>query len=276
MRMKTSLILAIVALAAATFAIAPRVDAQHPSEIPEAQSAEMAKAVLQKAIEGLGGPAYLGVRDSDCTGRLSQFGELTGELGGYIEFHDMRILPNKLRREFTKKAPIIDIYSGDTGWTLDKAGVDDADAVAVAGFQASLKITMDYLLRYRMNEPGLYFHYGGLAVVDLKQVDWAEVVDSQARNFKLAVDRNTHLPVQFVVTTQNPETHEEIKDTTSYSNWHAQDGVQTPFQVGRIRDGKRVFQSFYYGCKYNSGLSPDLFTRQSLEQHWKQTGHKSK
>jgi hypothetical protein len=276
LRMRASVVLTITVLLAVAIAGVPRAAAQHPSEIPEAQSAEMAKAILKQAIEGLGGAVYLGVRDSDCTGRLSQFGELTGEFGGYIEFHDMRILPNKLRREFTKKAPIIDVYSGDTGWTLDKGGVEDADAVAVAGFQASLKIGMDYLLRYRLNEPGLYFHYGGLDVVDLKQADWAEITDSEARNYRLAVDRNTHLPVQFVVTTQNPETRLEIKDTTFYSNWHVQDGVQTPFQVSRIRDGKRVFQSFYYGCKYNSGVSPELFTRESLQQHWKQSGHKSK
>ena len=108
----------------------------------------------------------------------------------------------------------------------------------------------------------------------MKQADWAEVVDSESRSFKLAVDRATHLPIQFVVTTFNSNTQEEIKDTTFYSNWHIQDGVQTAFQIARMRDGKRVFQAFYYGCKYNTGLSPDLFTRESLEQHWKATGHK--
>ncbi len=275
--MKASLLLTVLALAAFTFAGVPRAAAQqHPSEIPAAESASMAKAVLQQAIGGLGGAAYLGVRDSDCTGRLSQFGQFTADLSGYVELHDLRMPPDKLRREYAKSAAIIDVYNGDKGWTLDKGGVNEADAVGMAGFQTAMRISLDYLLRKRLNEPGLYFHYGGQGVVDLKQVDWAEITDSEARSFRLAVDRNTHLPVQFVVATQNPDTHEEIEDITTYSNWHLQDGIQTAFQISRERNGRRVFQSFYYACKYNSGLSPDLFTRESLEKHWKEKGHKNK
>jgi hypothetical protein len=90
------------------------------------------------------------------------------------------------------------------------------------------------------------------------------------------VEKSTHLPVRFVVLTRNPQTREQIEDITRFSNWHAQDGVETPLQVSRERDGKRISQVFYDGCKYNSGVTADSFTRESLDKRWAELGHKTK
>ena len=265
-----------VMLTACVFFGAPMACAQNPDTIPADVSTAKSKEIFRQAIEALGGETYLRLRDSDCSGRLSQFGALTGELTGVFQFRELRMPPDKLRRELTKKGVIIDVYNGDHAWSLDKGGVEDVDAVVVAGFQFGVKTTMDNFLRFRMNEPGMYFRFGGGDVVSLKQVDWAEVTDSEDRTFRMAVDRATHLPVQFVVSTRNPTTRDVSVETTTYSNWHMQEGVQTPFQFSRERDGKRVSQTFYTECKYNTGLSASLFTRESLEQRWRDTGHKVK
>lgn len=254
---------------------APSSHAQNPDTIPADVSTAKSKEIFQQALQGLGGAAYLNVRDSDCTGRLSQFGPLTGELVGLFNFREYRMPPDKMRREVTKKYTIIDIYTNDGGWSLDKGGVEDMDAVAIAGFQGGIRTSMDNVLRFRLAEPGMYFHYAGDDVVSLKHVDWAEATDSEDRTFRLAVDRETHLPVQFVVNTRNPSTRDVSVETTTYSNWHIQDGVETPFQISRERDGKRLSQTFYSTCKYNTGLNPSMFTRQSLEQRWKDAGHKA-
>jgi hypothetical protein len=234
----------------------------------------MAKEIIPQMIAALGGEAYLSVRDSDCTGRLSQFGPLTGALGGFAEFRSVWIFPDKYRREISRKGIIIDVYNGNQGWTLDKGGISDTDPVVVAGFLAGLKTGFDNLVRYRLKEPDLEYRYRGIDVVDLKQADWVEITDTDQRSFRIAVDRGTHLPVRFAVTTLDPKTGEPTQDTTIYSNWHVVDGVQMPFGVSRERDGRRSQQSFYYGCKLNSGVSPTLFTKEDLQNHWK--GKKSK
>jgi len=41
--------------------------------------------------------------------------------------------------------------------------------------------------------------------VDLKQVDWVELIDSQERKFRVAVDRSTHLLIRSSVTTKDEE-----------------------------------------------------------------------
>lgn len=276
MRMRSRLAMAALAIATSVLAAAPNARAQNPDTIPAAESTAKAKAIIQEMIAGLGGPAYLNVRDSECTGRLTQFGPMTGELSGFIVFHEYRMPPDKLRREYSKKGQIIDVYNGNNGWSLDKGGVEDTDAVALANFQSGIKMGLDNLLRYRLSEPGLYFHYGGEDVVDLRHVDWVEIEDGEDRTFRIAVDRETQLPVHFEVVTRNPQTLDLVHDVTVYSNWHPQDGVQTPFQSSRSRDDKRVSQIFYDSCKYNTGLSADMFTREALAKRWADMGHKAK
>ncbi len=227
-------------------------------------------------IAALGGPTYLNLHDSECTGRYGQFGPLTGELGGDTMLHEYRMPPDKYRREYGKKQNVIDLYNGNQNWSLDKGGVEDGNAVALANFQAGLKLSFDVLLRSRLNEPGMYFHYGGEDVVDLRQVDWIQLEDTDQHTYRIAVQKSTHLPVRFVVLTRNPQTREQIEDNTRYSNWHAQDGIQTAFQVSREHDGKRVSQIFYDTCKYNSGITADFFTREALVKRWAEMGHKTK
>jgi hypothetical protein len=263
------------ALCAGQFAAAGRVlpRQQNPESMAPDASATKAKAILRQLIQGLGGQAYVSVHDSDCSGRISQFG-LAGDMTGFVLFRDYRILPDKNRVEYGKNGDIIDIYSGDQGWTLDKSGVGELPATSVADFQGQLKTSLNSLLRDRLSEPGMFFQYAGADVVDLKQADWVEITDSDQRTFRIAVDQFTHVPVRSIVITHNPETNEASEELTYYSEWHLQDGVQTPFQVTRERDGRRFYQAFYFSCKYNEGLSPDLFTRASLEE--KKSGKNNK
>jgi outer membrane lipoprotein-sorting protein len=273
--LKLKFALAAAALAACVLASPPPANAQNPDTIPAAQSTAQAKAIIQQLIEGMGGPAYLNMHDSDCTGRLSQFSPITGERGAYLEFQEFRMPPDKLRREYTKKARIIDVYNGNRGWSLDKGGVEDGDAVAVANFQATVQMSLDNLLRFRLSDPTLYFHYGGEDAVDLRQADWVEIEDTDERTFRVAVDRSTHLPVRFIVVTHNPQTRDVTHDVTIFANWHTEEGIPTAFTVRRERDDRPLSQSFYYSCKYNTGLSASFFTREALAERWKQMGHKN-
>jgi hypothetical protein len=263
------------ALAILAMSGAARVNAQNPDTIPAEESAARTKTILQQMIGALGGAAYLNLHDSECTGRIAQFGQYTAELSGDAPIHEFRMPPDKFRREVGKKFNIIDVYNGNQGWSLDKGGVEDGNGVAIANFQAGLKMNFDVLVRSRLAEPGMYFHYGGEDVVDLRQVDWIQLEDTDGHMYKIAVEKSTHFPVRFVIVTRNPRTNENVEDVTRYSNWHLVDGIGTPFQVSREHDGKRVSQIFYDSCKYNSGITADFFTREALVKRWAEMGHKS-
>ncbi len=265
--------LGLLAASPAILVLAAR--AQNPEVLLPEQSAAKAKELLQQTIAALGGSAYLGVRDADCSARLSLFGH-SGDLTGYERIHDIWKFPDKNRTEYGKKENQIEVFNGNQGWVLDKGGVTDAPAAAMDDFQEALKKDIDNLLRYRLKEEGMIFRYGGSDIADLKQVDWVEVVDRDRRTFRLAIERSTHLPLRAVVIIRNPTTRERTEEVNYYSNYHPEQGVQTPFQITRERNGLRVYQVFYSGCQYNSGLSDELFSRASLEHRWSEIAKKGK
>jgi len=240
--------------------------AQNPDSLMPAEGAARAKTILDQAIAALGGPAYLGLRDSDCTARFAGF-ERSGEVGGLGEVRVLRQLPDKNRTEYDKRGDIVTVYAADKGWSLDRSGVEELPAEDIAAYQEQLKNDAHFILRYRLNEPGIVLRYGGTEVVDLKQVDWVEIADREGRSVRIATDRATHLPVRFVVSTRNSE-GARTEAMTVYSNYYSISGVQTAFQVSRFRNGQQVSQIFYSACKYNTNLSADLFSRVSLDRHF--------
>ncbi|MGH9774025.1 MAG: hypothetical protein ACRD50_03650 [Candidatus Acidiferrales bacterium] len=245
---------------------------QDTQMMPE-QSAAKAKQLLHEAIEALGGAAYLHLHDATCTGRLSQFGH-SGELMGYEKFIDYAIPPNMDRNENLPKRNIIEVINGDHGWVLDRGGVTDAPEDAIKQNLDDQKVDIDNLLRSRINEPGMVFRYKGPDVVDLKESDWVEIEDPDGRNIQIALAKATHLPIRKVVTLRDPQTSLRIEETEYYSNYHPIEGVMTPFQIARDRNGQKIFQAWIDECKYNTGISPDLFTKESLDARWAVVGKK--
>ncbi|HEV3375522.1 MAG TPA: hypothetical protein VG051_07435 [Candidatus Acidoferrum sp.] len=251
----------------------PRSRAQNPDTMMPEQSAAKAKQILQQLTDALGGAAYLQVRESDCEGRLARFGH-NGELNGFTNFKDYWSYPDKNRTDYTKKGVIINLYNGDRGWTLDRGGVSELPAPAVADFQELAKKDINNLLRLRVKEPGMVFRYGGQDIVDLKTVDWVEITDPEQRAFRLGVDRSSHLFVRTMIITEDQTTRERSTETSIYSNFQLLDGVRTPLQITSDRDGRRISQVFFTSCKYNPGFPGDFFTKAALEKRFSEVGSK--
>jgi len=263
--------------------LAPRASAQRPDTMLPEQSEAKGKQILADLINGLGGPGYTEVRESLSEGRRVLFGH-NGEPTGNIGFADYRRYPDKDRTEYIGRGHntilpflvgvdgldwshggvVITLYNGDHGWTYDRSGVNELPATSISDFQEQVKRNVDNLLRLRLQEPGIAIRFGGNDTVDLKQVDWVEITDSEERKFRLAVDRSTHLLVRSSVTTKDEETQQYNDDVTIYTNYQLKDSVWTPLQVSREHNGRRAVQIFYDTVKYNPGFSDDIFNKSSL------------
>jgi hypothetical protein len=264
--------------------IAPLAAAQNPDTMMPEQSEAKGKQILRDLINGLGGPGYTEVRESECSGRRALFGH-SGDLTGYIDFNDFRHYPDKARIEyighghnsillsligldglyFAHGGIVIALYNRDRGWSYDRSGINELPAPAVTDFQEAMKRNVDNLLRLRLHEPGISIRFGGSDTVDLKQVDWIEITDSENRKFRLAVNRSTHLLDRAVVSTEDPENQQTNDDTTIYTNYQLKDSVWTAMQISREHNGRRTAQFFLNSCRYNPGFPQDLFTKDSLK-----------
>lgn len=296
MRVRMAQIVILTAMALVAFtAFAVRVAAQNPDTMmPEANQAK-ARQILKDAVEEMGGPAYLSVRQRECVGRRAQFGH-AGELSGYIEFKDYWEYPDKTRTEYVAKGhntilgfvlgidgldisgggTIITQYNGNEGWVMDKAGVEDMPATSIADFQELAKRNTDNLLRLRLKEPGVSVRYAGPDIVDLKPVEWVEIRDQQQRVFRLAVEKSTHLLVRSVATITDDASGqaERTDESTIYSNYQRVGGLYVPLQISRERNGRKTYQAFLNSCNYNPGLPENFFTKAALEKRFAEVGKK--
>jgi hypothetical protein len=266
--------------------------------LPE-QSAAKAKQVLQRAIDSLGGPAYLSARESACTGHVVQFDlGMPSPLGDYLGFNDIREWPDKARTEyfgksqrnalqalvnmdageleFTHGGIAITIYNGDHGWSYDKSGVNELPAGAVADFHARMNANIDNILRFRISEPGMVLRYGGQDIVDRKEAEWVELTDADNQVIRIAFAGDTHLPIRKTMDIRDPSTQLKGAEVEIYSNYHPMGGIQTPLRTARERNGKAISETYYDKCEYTSNPSEAQFSKASLDQKAAQSREKEK
>jgi hypothetical protein len=266
---------------------------QNPDTMNPDANKSKAKQLLNQAIQALGGDLYRNQVESDCEGRVAQFDRNGGTLG-YSQMRTYWLYPDKNRTEYVVKStkgglfsvlwgnlPIkggefIQLFDGDKGWTMDKSGVNDADATVVEEFQSGLKRQLRNLLLHRANEDGVFLYYAGIGVSDMREVDFVDFNDRDDRKVRLALDRLSHLPLRTVATTPNEEMHDKDEDVTIYSNYKEHEGVQTPMQVSREHNGRRTHQIFYNSCSNSPNLPADFFTEAGLRKKFKDTGGKVK
>jgi outer membrane lipoprotein-sorting protein len=273
-RLRSGKFRAILGVAVACVALPLHyVEAQNPDNMMPEERTAKGKQVLEQLITALGGPTYLDIRESNCEGRLAQFGH-NGEMTGYTNFKVYWRYPDKNRTDFSKKGVIVNVYNGDRGWTLDRGGVSELSTAAVADFQEQAKRDINNLLRVRLKEPGMSIRYAGTDVVDLRTVDWVEITDTEQRDFRLAVDKSTHYLVRSVVTLTDDTAPDRSVETHIYTNYQLMDGVWTPLQITLDRNGRRINQVFFQSCKYNPGFAEDFFTKAALEKRSSEVGVK--
>lgn len=275
MRISKRHIPALCLLVAACLMAVPRGMAQGSESMMPDASARKANQLLQATIEALGGSKYLNVRDVTCKGRLSQFGH-SGELNGFETFVDYTVPPSKDRTENLPKRNIITVFNGDKGWVLDRGGVSVAPQTDLAQFKADIQNDLDNVLRHRIHEPGMILSYGGSDVVDLKEADWVELVDNENRTIRIAIARSTRLPIRKVVETHDPNTQMKSEEIEYYSLYQNIDGIETPYQITRDRNGVKVYQVFFDKCEYNTNIPDTFFTKESLDERWAHVGNKYK
>ena len=260
-------------LACACLAISPRALAQDEVLMPE-QSAAKAKQFLQQAIDALGGPAYLNVHDVTCTGRMSQF-DHSGELSGFDNFIDYAQPPDKDRTENLPKRNIIYVFNGDKGWDLDRGGVSEAPS-------RHGHLSGRHQEGYRQHSAPSHSRAGH----DFPLWRPRRRGLPGSRLGRISGQRQSHLPHRHcpqhaparrkVVDTRDANTRMRTEEIEYYSNYHPIDGIQTPFQITRERNGIKIYQVFFDKFEYNTGVADALFTKESLDERWEKVGKKEK
>ena len=289
-RHSASGVAAILALLTGLFFASWNGAAAHPQGTtvlaPDASNAK-AREVIARAIQALGGPAYLGVKDMTRSGRYSAF-DHNGSARGSIMVTDMIKWPDKERIEYRIKiywggaeipGPIpmpirkigttYQVHNGNQGWILASGGIEEMLPESLARIRDQRRKDINLLFRSRLNEPDLILRYTGQDLLDMKLVEWIESSDIDRFTIRIAFDRSTHLPIHATYLYRDPETHDPIQEDDEFSVYHTFQGIASPLQISHDRQGYRVNQMFFDEVKYNTGLDDSLFTREGLEAIFK-------
>jgi len=249
------------------------------SSIPtEPENVKKARAVLDQAVQALGGEAYLNVQDMIQEGRSYSFhhGRSTG-VG--VTFTRTRKSWDKDRVDYTasheidvdlifgievpmgsSKTHVTLIYNGDEGYEITNKGVRDLEKKdELEPYLRRRRYTLELVLRRWMSEPGVALFYEGQTVAAQKEADQVTIMNPKNEAVTLYFDINTHLPVRKTFSWRDPTDKERNVEEEIFDDYRKIQGIMTPFDVTRVFNGDMAAQYFLNSTIYNRGVSDGVF-----------------
>jgi hypothetical protein len=232
--------------------------AQAPDVPVDQENARKAKALLDQAIQALGGQAYLNVRDKEFQGRGFSFyhGRPSGTGAVFWSFFEF---PDKERVELTKERDIAQVYVGDKGFEITYKGAKPIEEKDLSPYLRRRRFSLDTLLRTWMNDSKVAFFYEGNAVAAEKPALQVTLINGMDEAVTVYVDADTHLPLKKTFTWRDPVDKQKNLEEEIYDNYRPVQGIMTPYSLTRYFNGDMASQRFLSGAAYNQGLDPAMF-----------------
>ena len=231
--------------------------AQEQATSPE-QVNPAAKDLLDKAIQALGGPAFLQAKNLTTRGRVFIISE--GATSGFAKFENTDEYPDKRRFGYGENNAVTLVNNGERGWQLDRFGIIRQKRDQVERWRVANRYSLVNTLRELLGEPGLLIQDGGTDFVDNLPARVVEIVDSRQVRIRIYLHKTSFLPIRIVYRVQDSETHEWEEYADVYSDYRPIQGIQTPFHITRLQDGRRYGETFRNFALYNRELPPNFFT----------------
>lgn len=223
---------------------------------------EQAEAIIQKAVQRLGGERYLKVTSQVSRGKFSMIRD--GMIASFQSFIDVIVFPDKERTEFKSgRTKFIQTNVGDTGWTFDSDYdlIKNQSEEQVANFKRGIRVSIDTLLRGGWRGTGT-IEYGGRRPASLgKRNDVVRLKydDGLVVEFEFADDGT---PMKASYKRTNAE-GEEATEEDRYAQWVDISGIRTPFIVDRFTNGKAASRINFESLEYNVRIPDSIFDKPS-------------
>jgi hypothetical protein len=233
-----------------------------PAISVDQENARKARALLDQAIETLGGAAYLGVRDMQQSGRGYSFFHGRPTSNGVV-FWRFTQFPDKERVEVTKERDVAQLYNGDKGWEITYKGAHPMEPKDVTEYLRRRRFSLDTILRTWVKDPTVALLYEGNAVAAEHPALQVTLINANNESVTLYIDSDTHLPIKKSFTWRDPIDKQRNLEEEIYDNYRVVQGVMTPYGFTRFYNGDMASQRFLNAVTYNQGLDPAMFNPNS-------------
>lgn len=229
----------------------------------KAKSDEKAEAVLQKAIQNLGGDRYLQVKTQIGRGKFSVMRE--GAVILFQSFTDIIVFPDKERTEFKGGGvKTVQTNIADTGWTFDGDSelIKIQDEKQIADFKRGTRVSLDHLLRGHWRDDATLSYVGKRAATLGKRNDVVKLTysDGLIVEFEFAADDG--VPQKAIYKRLNAD-NEEIKEEDRYAQFNDVNGIRSPFIVDRFTNGVQNSRINYESFEFNKSVPDLIFAKPS-------------
>lgn len=226
-----------------------------------------AEAIINRAIEVLGGSTYLNVKTIVGRGFFTSFHDGISQIPA--RFLDYISYPDRERTEFTGAGIlVIQTNSGSTGWLYDGATktLSDMKSAQIEDFKRGMRTSVENLLRGWWKKEGATLSYAGRREAGLARRN--ETVrltypDGFWIEYEFAAKEGLPAKVIYKRTKPKPDSDEteEITEEDRLAKPIIIDGVTAPWVIDHFINGIQTSRVNYESIEYNRPLADVLFVK---------------
>ncbi len=230
-------------------------------------TANRGKDVVNRSLAALGGEKFLNMRYRVASGRIYSF--FRDQLSGldvakvYTEYLDSQPPEGVAIRErqlLGKKRDYSFLFLPKEGWDITFRGARPIEDEKWERYVRTTRNDILYMMKMRLNEPGMIFDYAGNEVYLSRHVDIVDITDAQDQTVRVYFDHNTLYPIRETYSWLDPTTKYRNDEETGFDKYRdIGNGIMWPFTVERSRNGYKSFQMFAESGEANGTVPPGIF-----------------
>lgn len=246
---------------------------QTPGPSPSAASAstpavdEKSQAIINRALEVVGGQTYLNVQTVIGKGLYSEIKENVPQVP--MKFLDYLAYPDRERTEFTQSGiKTIQTNVGDTGWMFDGAvkKISDQGPTQIEEFKRSMRTTVENLLKgWWRNEGGKVTYVGRREAGLAKRNETVRLTYPNGFWIEYEFGARDGLPAKIIYKRmrRDMDSGDQVETTEEdvLLKFITVGGVTAPWVIDHFVNGKQTSRVNYESMQYNQRFADALFAK---------------
>lgn len=228
---------------------------------------EHGKRVVYDAVQALGGQAFLHMEDRVESGRAYSFyrAQTSGTSLATIYTRYLAPVPGKVmqreRESFGRDQDAgMLLFLEDKAYDVNFHGAYPLDPDRFKNYREGTLRNIFYILRQRLQEPGLEFYFAGADMYERVPVDIVDITDSTGVTVTVSFSQFDKLPVRQVYRRRNEQFHDFDTEVTTFAKYRDVGGIKWPYDIQRERNGDKIYEMYASSVEINKSLKDDLFS----------------
>jgi hypothetical protein len=237
------------------------------------------KRVVDEAVAAMGGPAYLNMQNRVETGRIySSYNDKVSGMAADALYTNYLPLPNPPEPGFLgvrvrdargrkpedvtgKRQDDVILYIDGTGYEVTFRGARPLSDIVVAQFKVATLHSVFYILRQRLNEPGIIFESRGADFFENRPMEIVYITDANNDKVTVYFDQLSKLPARQVYYRKDPIDNTKLEEASVFNKYRdVGGGVMWPFAIRRERNGEKIFEAYLESVEINQNFKDSMFT----------------